>query len=329
MKIAWIHTFPENPPSSGVFMRILADGLCRQGLDLEMIGAVKECRSWRVLLPPAKLRKATAQHDLVHAQYGSGCAMLCSRLPGPKIVTLRGSDWYGWDSPTLMGCLHRVFSRMLTRMCLRRFGLVITMSERMRESVQHDFPGIRCETLPDGVDLTHFRPMDRAEARRLLGAADDSSPWVLFSSVLEHNPLKRKWLAQAAVEELQKTMPEVKLKTLTGLSHSEVPVFINACDVLLLASTHEGWPNIVKESLACNVPFVSTDVSDLPDIAQVEPTCHVTEANPQALASRLTDVLSQPRPANLRKHVEYMDLPVVVERLVRLYREVLDDSRKR
>ncbi|MEA5409980.1 glycosyltransferase [Haloarculaceae archaeon H-GB2-1] len=39
-----------------------------------------------------------------------------------------------------------------------------------------------------------------------------------------------------------------------------MPVWMNAADVLLLTSKREGFPNTVKEALACNLPVVSTDV---------------------------------------------------------------------
>ena len=38
---------------------------------------------------------------------------------------------------------------------------------------------------------------------------------------------------------------------------------MNACDVALLTSIHEGSPQFIKEALACNRPIVSTDVGDV------------------------------------------------------------------
>jgi glycosyltransferase involved in cell wall biosynthesis len=39
---------------------------------------------------------------------------------------------------------------------------------------------------------------------------------------------------------------------------------MSASDVLCLASTNEGWPNVVHESLACGTPVVATDVGAVP-----------------------------------------------------------------
>jgi glycosyltransferase involved in cell wall biosynthesis len=53
----------------------------------------------------------------------------------------------------------------------------------------------------------------------------------------------------------------------------DVPEIIAACDVLLVTSVREGFPNVVLEAMACGTTVVSTDYSDvrriLPDPRQV------------------------------------------------------------
>jgi glycosyltransferase involved in cell wall biosynthesis len=136
-------------------------------------------------------------------------------------------------------------------------------------------------------------------------------------------PVKRVELARAAVDLVRREMPDVELKVATGLPHDRMPLLAGACDVLLLTSTHEGWPNIVKEALACNTPFVATDVGDLPSIAEIEPTCHVVEPDPDALAGALANTLSRPRPSDLRRHVEPMGVAVTAQRLICIYEGLL------
>jgi teichuronic acid biosynthesis glycosyltransferase TuaC len=50
---------------------------------------------------------------------------------------------------------------------------------------------------------------------------------------------------------------KAELHHLRGIEYEQVPIWLNASDVLLVTSHHEGSPTIVKEALACNLPIVS------------------------------------------------------------------------
>jgi len=324
MKVAWVHNFPPDVPSAGVFMHVLAEEVARQGTEPAMVYTGPLRRPDRIVRAIGRLKKAVRGCDVIHAQYGSGCGYVASRLPGPKVLTLRGSDWYGLPPTDITSRLRRIASRWLTRRGLPRYHAALAVSERMKRSLEDELSGIPAiEVLPDGIDLTCFQPMDRAEARRRLGDADDTSPWVLFCVWEWGSPLKRPWLAEAAFKQLEKQMPDARLIMLTGKPHDEIPIWLNASDVVLLTSTHEGWPNIIKEALACNVPFVSTDVSDLRAIAAAEPNCHVADATPEDLARGLADALHHGRTTTLRRHAEAMDVKENARRLIQLYDHVV------
>jgi glycosyltransferase involved in cell wall biosynthesis len=217
----------------------------------------------------------------------------------------------------------------MTRAALRQYERVIVMSQRMRaELATFHRRDHAVEVLPSGIDLTRFRPIDRQEARRQLGFANDVRPWVLFASLRANNPVKRPKLARAAFDWAQLRRTDLVLKTLHGVPHELVPLWMNAATVLLVTSTREGWPNVVKESLACNMPFVSTDVSDLARIAEVEPSCTVAAAAPDALAEGLLRAIEAPRSDSLRRHVEPMDMETTARRLCAIYEEVLGVRRR-
>ena len=60
----------------------------------------------------------------------------------------------------------------------------------------------------------------------------------------------------------------------------DVPEIIGSCDVLLVTSVHEGFPNVVLEAMACGTPVASTDYSDVR---------HILPTEWQVVSSRVAD----------------------------------------
>lgn len=79
-----------------------------------------------------------------------------------------------------------------------------------------------------------------------------------------------------------------------------MPLWLNASDVVLLTSLHEGSPNVIKEALACNVPIVSVDVGDVSERINGVNGSYIAKANPQDLAGKLRLVVSGERRTNGR-----------------------------
>jgi glycosyltransferase involved in cell wall biosynthesis len=180
------------------------------------------------------------------------------------------------------------------------------------------------DVIPDGIDLDKFRPMDKASARANLGVAADK-PCILFTSVVQNNPVKRKELADAAFEVVKRKYPNVQILIPENVDHSRMPYFVNASDVVLSTSTHEGWPNCIKEALACNVPFVATDVSDLKEVASRNPICKIADADPEKLGAAMIEVLDDATRANhnLRLEVESMELSRCATAIKSVYEALL------
>jgi glycosyltransferase involved in cell wall biosynthesis len=101
--------------------------------------------------------------------------------------------------------------------------------------------------------------------------------------------------------------------------HEEVPLWLNAADVVLLTSTHEGSPNAVKEALACNVPIVSVEVGDVRERIDGVEGCHCAAATPPDLAAKLAEVLERGERVRGREQVLELSLPTVARRLRAIY----------
>lgn len=280
MKVVWIHSFDRKAnQNAGVFMFQLMDALKSRGVEIDELYTGK-ITLFNLISKIRHYRELTKKYDIIHAQYGSGCGLLTSFLKGKKILTLRGSDWYvSKNSDSIFSYIHTRLAVLMTKLSLYKYDRIITMSNKMALEIKQSFPRVKIETIMDGIDLNKFSPKIRKEERSKIDKPDDSTPWVLFSSVAEKNPLKRFDLAQKAFSLAKEEMPNLQLKFMNGVSHENVPGFIACCDVILLTSTHEGWPNIIKEGLALNIPFVSTNVSDLKNISKYEESCTVVEEN--------------------------------------------------
>src|SRR5262249_37900289 len=139
--------------------------------------------------------------------------------------------------------------------------------------------------IPCGVDLERFKPLNQYTCREWLGW-DASRFHVLFTSN-SGNPVKRPGLAGRAVEALNRLGIHAEMHCLSGVPNNEVPVWLNASDVLLLTSLHEGSPTIIKETLACDRPVVSVDVGDVHERIQRVEGCYLALPNPDDLAAKL------------------------------------------
>lgn len=319
-RVLWVHNFRPDREHAGIFMNVLAEGVAAEGgtVELRYIGNLRSPLA--IVQSAIGLRRVSSAFDVVHAQFGSACGLLASLVKSKKVLSLRGSDWYRLREGPLLYRSHGLAARSMTLASIDRYDKVVVMSEHMRDLVCDHVDPARVSVIPDGIDLDRFRPIPQAVARAALGCSEDMTPWVLYPTIHETNPIKRPWLALQAVEYARRSLPDLALKVASNIPHGQMPLMINASSVVLMTSTHEGWPNSIKEALACNVPFVSTDVSDLSGISQQESSCSVEKSDPVALGDAIVRAVQLRRSETLRGHVLSMGHRVVARRLLDMYR---------
>lgn len=211
----------------------------------------------------------------------------------------------------------------MTRRALPRFDLVLAVSHRIATEVREQSPASDIVVAPDPIDLDVFKPRDRAEARARLGL-DEVAKYALFTTISKENPLKRMPLAIRAVDLARQRVPNLQLLVAAEYPHSEMPYVVAAADLALCTSVAEGWPNSIKEALACNVPFVATDVSDLERIAQASPECSVVGPDPELLADAIVRTITASAPVgDLRRHVAYMNMGEFAHTILASYRRLV------
>jgi teichuronic acid biosynthesis glycosyltransferase TuaC len=328
MKILWIHNFDLSEQNAGVFMLTTLEGLRELGVSihLEYLGNLRSIS--KIMKAQNRLEKLAKNFDLVHVQYGSACALASVKITScPKIVTLRGSDWNNVFTKKWSENIHSIISTRFTLWALKSFDYVITVSDRMTNDVRRKFPSTNIMSIPSPINLNLFKPIEKSVARNNLGFPGNTEKWILFTTNDIKNPLKRFDIAKKTIDLLNEKSQNFKLRIANGLKHSEIPLFVASCDLILCTSVSEGWPNSIKEALACNIPFVSTDVSDLKNISELEPSCRLCLPDATELAYNIQDVLQKEYVNNLRKYVEMMSMPNVSLQIFQLYEKLINESK--
>ncbi len=306
------------------FIKRQADFIREAGADVEVFpfkGAknpLNYLKAWWQL--HRKLRQE--KYDLIHAQFGqSGLLALPKRLP--MVVTFRGSDLLGTVSDRTGRHLRAsVIHQYLSRLVARQADTVIVVSEHMKAQLPSS---IKAHVIPSGIDFNFFRPIDKKAARQRLGLPLDEK-LVLFVG-RPSQARKRCYLAKQAIELLNKST-QAKLVVAWRVPHTDIPLYMSACDALVFTSMQEGSPNVVKEALACNLPIVSVTVGDVAMRLRGIAGCELCDdERPETIAAALERVLARNERIAGRETVMSLDENVATARVLNLYRSTLSGKR--
>jgi len=318
----------EEFPGCGVFVHEQIKSLINIGLTFRVLfidrrreGPSSYCRMGRRLTQDV----AEFGPDLIHVMYGGVMADQIVRRHHvrPMVVTFHGSDLLGEN---LSGWVRKLISRYGV-WCSKRAAMaadgIIVVARHLLRALPQAQPAGKVRVIPCGIDLERFRPLDPRSCRRQLGWSSDSFH-VLFASS-NGDPVKRPWLAKAAVTEARGRGVRAELHFLSGVPNSEVPSWLSASDVLLLTSLHEGSPTVVKEALACGLPIVSVDVGDVAERIQTIEGCYLAHPDPADLADKLSLVRQRDKRLDCRVRLEEISVLNTAQRLKAFYELVAGD----
>lgn len=249
------------------------------------------------------IRHSLRDYDIIHANYGLTGPFALAQPRRPVVLTLWGSDLAG------------KYSR-ISRICARLSDETIVMSEEMHGDLWD-----AAHVIPHGIDMEKFQPIDQSSAIDMVDW-DPDSKHVLFPYD-PSRPVKNFSLAERVVDQVREEVNvPVKLCPVYRVSHEEIPNYMNAADALLLTSQREGFPNSVKEALACNLPVVSTDVGGVCNHLSDASNSHVGTTE-QELVKRLTNVIKSGQRSDGRDHIADLGLDQMAEDILSVYRRAL------
>ena len=270
----------------------------------------------------ARQRRAGYDFEIIDAHYfypdGVAAVMLGRHFDRPVVITARGTDLNLIPD-------YAMPRRMILWAASRAAGIVAVCQALKDRLVELGVDGGRVTVLRNGVDLELFRPVDRNAARQTLGLARRT-----LLSVGGLIPRKANEIAIQALPSL----PEVELllagegpereplarlaaslgvadrvRFLGAVAHVDLPRVYTAADALVLASSREGWANVLLEAMACGTPVIASDVWGTPEVVAARAGGVLMPARtPAGLAAAFDDLFGDPPTrAETRAYAERFD----------------------
>lgn len=290
--LAPVPYFPSSHPVFGAYAAYAAAAKreLRSGLDIWRPRYPVVPKVGAALAPGALYRaglKAVRQmgrdFDVIDAHYfypdGVAAARLANTLRLPVVITARGSDL------TLIA--NEPGARAAIQWAIGEASASIAVCEDLRRRlIELGSRPERSLTLRNGVDLEAFAPVKRTLARERLGvcgftllsvgsliarkghaltikALAQRPDWRLL--IVGSGPLRSDLAALAA-----RLGVTDRVRFVGEVAHRDLAVFYSAADVSVLASTREGWANVLLESMACGTPVVASDVNGAREVIRAE-----------------------------------------------------------
>jgi teichuronic acid biosynthesis glycosyltransferase TuaC len=312
-------------PGQGVFVQEQVKGLRSIGLEVRVLFVDRRHDG-----PTAYYRLGSRiggavsefEPDAIHVMYGGVMADQIVRRHHfrPVLVTFHGSDLLGEN---LSGWTRKIISRYgvyCSRRAAKAAEGVVVVARHLAGALNGAASADKIRVIPCGIDLERFKPMDPLACKHRLGWSPESFH-VLFASS-NGDQVKRPWLAKAAVGQMSHSDNPPELHYLTSVPNAEVPVWLNASDVLLLTSMHEGSPTIIKEALGCGLPIISVDVGDVAERIEGIGECHLARPEPAELAAKLCVVRQRGNRFDCQTRIKELSILSVAQKLKRFYEDI-------
>lgn len=107
--------------------------------------------------------------------------------------------------------------------------------------------------------------------------------------------------------------------------NAKILFYYNAADVVLLTSLWEGSPNVIKESMACNRPIVSTNVGDVNMLLKHVESSFIVNPDSKMISEKINILLNNSKPSNGRMILRKLELDSehIAIKLIMLYNNTI------
>lgn len=247
--------------------------------------------------------------DLIDAHYfypdGVAAVMIGRVLNKPVVITARGTD-------INLIPQFRKPRRMILEAAKECAAMITVCGALKDELVALGGAAGKITVLRNGVDLDLFHPEDRDGARKefnmgsgfaiaSVGHLIERKGHHLAIEALADIPDADLFIAGSGEEDGRLRALAGKLGVagrvhfLGAMPQARLRTLYNAADCLVLASSREGWANVLLEAMACGTPVVATAVGGIPDVVKDAETGFILPNNtPETIAEGIIRALSHP-----------------------------------
>ncbi|MGH8336164.1 MAG: glycosyltransferase, partial [Gammaproteobacteria bacterium] len=253
---------------------------------------------------PLRQLRQVFPFQLIEAHFGHpegvAAAKLARALNVPFTITFRGNETRDASNPAL---------RRAIAEAVRKAARVITVSNNLHElAIALGAPSSRVKTVPNGINTAIFHAQDRIYAREkhhiplsvrvilsagyLIERKGHHKVIRALKTLSDHGVEAQLLIAGSAGREgrfeetlhalVNETGMRERVRFLGQLPVESLAEVMCAADVLCLASSRDGWPNVVNEASGCGTPVVATNVGGVADMLPGEEYGFVVPVDDQA-----------------------------------------------
>ncbi len=297
-------------PEFGVFVRDSLEALSRiDGIETELYvfegGGI---RAYRKAVAPLRKHLKERQYDIVHAHYGLTGWVAHKAGAKPLIVTYHGTD------------LRHEKTGRISKNLAKKVDQVAVVSPDLGSELEKQQKKFKrpMVVLPTGVNISRFEQRDRTRARETLGI-DPEGSYALFP----FDPSRKVKHYDRALE-VAEDVEDLQLLTLGGVPPLEVANYMNAVDMLLVPSAHEGFGLAALEALACNTPVIATRSGHAPQLLDGVEGCYCMDWDRGQWVAAARRILEDPDPrVEGRPVAERWSTDAMAQNVVAVYRDVV------
>jgi teichuronic acid biosynthesis glycosyltransferase TuaC len=296
---------------------------------------------YRAMVPEvARLLAEGRRFDAIDAHYvypdGVAATWLGRRFGLPVVMTARGTD---------VNLIPRYrIPRSLIQGAIRDASALVAVSGALKQAlVELGAPEEKVTVLRNGVETDLFRPpVDRAAVRASLGLTGPTllSVGGLIERKGHHRTIEAmRQLPEFALiiagegpehDRLSRLIEQHRLadrvRLLGPRPHRDLPRLYGAADASVLASSREGWANVLLESMACGTPVIAANIWGNPEVVRAFDAGVIYEPNtPDGIAAGVRRLFaSLPDRAATRDYAEPFSWDATTAGQLALFRRVVE-----